>query len=156
MDRGPRRDRQRDAFVALEDKRVLFGPDGATLRKILARGKPLELSPELKDAVKDADFTKTATLVFDLNALAKDARLANEIKRRLRALYGNAINSEFLKKLDGLSCEASLKGPNVVVRASLTTKDAQTAGEVKNFLEAGQVVLRGTIQPSPRMLQGGP
>jgi hypothetical protein len=135
-----------EAFAVVEDNVVLFGSNGEALRKVLARGKAADLSPELASAAKDADFTKTLVFVFDLKALAADERFSSSFKRDFGPLFGDATNIEFLKKLNSLCLEGVLKGSDATFRASLTAKDAETAGDVKKVVGAAQIALRGTLQ----------
>jgi hypothetical protein len=138
-----------DAFAVVEDNMVLFGQSGEVLRKVLARGKQAELSPELQKAVKDVDFAKTMVLIV-LKAAVNETT-AREFQNDFGPLFGNAINSEFLKKLESVSLEASLKGSDAVVRGSLAIKDAQSASDVKKVVEAAQIALRGKLQAMPRV-----
>ncbi len=140
-----------EAFAVVAENVVLFGGNGEALRKVLARGKAAEMSPELASAVKDTDFSKTLAFVFDLNALAGNRRFAGSFQHEFGPLFGDATKIEFLKKLDSLSFDGTLKGSDATVRASLTTKDAETAGDVKKVVEAAQIALRGTLQKLPRV-----
>jgi hypothetical protein len=139
-----------EAFAVVEDQVVLFGGNGEALRKVLARGKPAKLSPEFERAAKDTDFTKTLACVFDLKALAGEERFSKDFKREFGPLFGDAIDGEFLKKLDSLSFDGALKGPDATLRASLTAKDAESAGDVKKTVEAAQSSLRGMLKKLPR------
>ncbi len=140
----------RGAFAVVENKLVLVGSNAA-LRKMLARGKPAELSPELQRAVKDTDLTKTLAFVMDLKALAADEKFVTIYNRGLGGLFGDAASGGFLKKLESLSLEGSLNKSDAVFWGSLTTKDAETAADAQKVVEAAQVLLRGRLQALPRM-----
>ena len=140
-----------EAFAVLEDNVVLFGPTGEALRKILVRGKAAELSAELQRAVKDTDFTKTMAWAIDLKALVGNEKFTSDFNRDVGPLFGEASKSEFLKKLESFFFEGSLKGSDAIVRAWLTTRDAETAADVRKRVEVAKIILRGMLQGLPRV-----
>jgi hypothetical protein len=139
----------RGAFAVVEDNLVLVGPNAEYLRKVMARGKSLELSPELQSAVRSTDFAKTLAYAIDLKAAVNET-FTREFTREIAPVFGGAIDIEFVKKLDGLCFDATLTGPGAVVRGSLIAKDAGTAGDVKKVVEAAQVAMSGMLRKLPR------
>ena len=140
----------RGAFAVVEDNLVLVGPNAEYLRKVMARGKSLELSPELQSAPCAQRTSPRRWPMPSISRPPSTRHLRGSSLVRSRPSSAAQIDIEFVKKLDGLCFDATLTGPGAVVRGSLIAKDAGTAGNVKKVVEAAQVAMSGHAAETTR------
>jgi hypothetical protein len=137
-----------EAFVVVENDVVLESRNIESLKKILQRGKPAELSETMHGLLKDADAAKTLVYAIDLKTVAGDEEFAKNLQRNLGLLLEK--NGEMIKAVESFALDGSLKGDDSVLRATLVCKDAATADDAKKAVEGAQEMLRMIVKASPR------
>ncbi len=136
-----------EAFVVVESNLVLESRNVDGLKKILQRGKPVELSETMQGLLKDADASKTLLYAIDLKAVAADEQFLKALQGQLGPFLAN--NGDLLKQFESLAVDASLKDDDAVLRATLACKDAAAAADAKKMVEGAQVMVRKLIETLP-------
>lgn len=121
------------------------GPS-STLEGILSR-KKTELSPAMKNACKDADFSRSVTLVVSFQGASKQGAFA-------QALGDNA--QAVLDALESLVVNANLGSSDITVQAVATCKDTKSAEDIRKLAEGGVAMakLGGNVPKEVKDLLG--
>lgn len=131
-----------DAFCLLDGKQMIIGESLAAVRKILEREKKTEISDGMKEALKQANFSKTIAWAVNLKALLKDEKAADELKRNLRLIPGG---SDLLKGLHYLAGDVAV-GSDLRCNVVLMCEDAKRAEDVKKLIDGTLVLAKTTVK----------
>jgi hypothetical protein len=141
------------AFCLPESTLVVTCPKFDVLKKILERGKSPEFSEGLRNAMSEADFSKSMALAVNVKGLMASESFAQGFKEgfsRGLAQGGSTglegVNEQFLQDLLGLAVDARLDSSKATVSATLLCKDAKFAEDAKKILDGAQVIMRNTLK----------
>jgi hypothetical protein len=117
------------AYCIADGGTVVLGPTN-TLTRILARGAPAPLSPGMRDALRQADFSNALTVAVD----------ARDLQGREQAAFDRAFGKDLppeaaniREAMDGVVVQLRADA-HIDLRFALLCKDAAKAGEIKDLL----------------------
>ena len=135
------------AFCLPESTLVVMCPDLETLKRILGRDKPPELSEGMQNAMSATDYTKTFAVAVNFKGLMANETASREVQQSLGAAPGlQGLNEQFLQEVLGLGFDARLGSSKATVSATLLCKEAKSAEDAKKMLDGGQVILRNAMK----------
>jgi len=132
------------AFCVVEGKYVLFGML-QSVQKVLERDKKPVFSARVEAGLKKTGLANTLTVVLDLDGLLE----------RERAFMLKDLGHQFpgLETVAGGMQTFALRinaADKVKVLASLTCKNAESAGDLKKVGDAGLVLFKGLLKDNPQ------
>jgi hypothetical protein len=131
-------EKQRVAFFVPED-RLLVAGELEALRKIAQRNGQPQLSPGMKAALDEADFSQT--VVFAMGTGGQAAPGAPDIPAM--AFGGN----QFLQKIDGAVMEVNVRS-DISTRVVYICKDSKAADDLKVELDNQMAQMQSMIPPA--------
>jgi hypothetical protein len=129
--------RNNDALCVPESNVVLIG-EPASLRKVLQRDKAADLSPGLKTAMKDADFSKTLAVAVSLKDVPKNG--LNQ--------FGMGGADEMVKGAEAFTASVAVKS-DISWKLSVTFKDSKTADDVKKMIDGAVTMVKANKMLPP-------
>jgi hypothetical protein len=131
--------RGKDALCVPESKLILLG-EAETLKKVLKRDRAPELSPGMKAALKETDFSKTIAVAADLKGLVgkSGGRQGNNAMGGL-PFSGGA--DEILKNAEGVGGWVSVKS-DIAWKITVIFKDSTSASDAKKLFDGAIVSLK--------------
>lgn len=125
------------AWCLPDSKTVLIGK-GDTLKKVLERDKPAELSDGLRGALKDADFSKSLTMAMDSKEMyAKMKKSGVDFEKAWEKIgIANPMGD-----IDGGAYQVDV-GKDIKFQSVMLCKDSKTAEDIKKISDGMAAFLK--------------
>lgn len=129
------------AFCVVDKNVIVYADRAESLKRILERDKKEKLSKGLEAGLKATGLDSTLTVVFDVTKFPEKEknRMIRDLAQQLPGL-GNVFDGLQVLTLKGTADD------KVKATATMTCKDAATAGDFRKLADAGIVLLKAQIK----------